>query len=313
MVAYRPLVKIAAAALLITAGLSAGAGQEGRKEALASLIAAERSFSRTSEAKGIREAFLTFLASDAVVFRPGPVEGRPVYEKMDPANPGLLTWEPEVAEVSAAGDLGYTSGPYVYRQSRDAEPASYGDYVSVWKKQADGTWKVFLDIGIRHGRPEAPARPGEVDMPAVGKNAGPLSPERLRDEERAFGPRAGLIESIAAAKGLRKALSELSTDDVRVYRPEKFPTIGKAAFKELIPANAGRIDPRTQRHTGDHQIGIAWSGDLAYSYGTSRLSKDPTTSERTAFLRIWRKERSGVWKICLDIEFPLPAEAEKKD
>jgi ketosteroid isomerase-like protein len=312
MATGRILMKVAAA-LLMTAGLGAGAGQEGRKEALDSLIAAERSFSRTSEAKGIREAFLTFLAPDAIVFRPGPVEGRPVYEKMDPANPGLLTWEPEVAEVSAAGELGYTSGPYVYRQSRDAETASYGHYVSVWKKQADGTWKVFLDIGIRHGRPGSPAVPGKVATPAADKESSSLSPKALRDEERAFGSRAGIIDSIAAAKGLRKALSELATDDIRVYRPERFPTVGKTAFKELVPANAGRIDPRTQRLTGDHQIGIAWSGDLAYSYGTSRFSKDPATSEGTAFLRIWRKEKSGVWKVCLDIEFPIPAEAEKKD
>jgi ketosteroid isomerase-like protein len=299
--------------ILLSAGLTAGPGQTGRQEALGSLIAAERAFSRTSETKGIREAFLTWLAPDAIVFRPGPVEGRPVYEKMDPANTALLTWGPEVAEVSASGDLGYTSGPYAYRQSRDAEPASYGHYVSVWKKQADGTWKVFLDIGIRHGRPETPAAAGTVDTPAAGKNAAPLSPERLRDEERTFGARAGVIDSIAGSKGARKALSELATDDIRVYRPDRVPTVGKTAFKGLIPANAGRIDPRTQRRGSNYQVGMAGSGDLAYSYGTSLFWKDGTTSERTANLRVWRKDGSGVWKICLDIEFPIPAEAEKKD
>ena len=78
----------------------------------ASLIEAERAFSKTSEEKGIREAFLTWLAPDAIVFRPAPVEGRPVYEKMDPADPAVLTWEPEFAEIASSGELGYTTGPY---------------------------------------------------------------------------------------------------------------------------------------------------------------------------------------------------------
>ncbi len=34
--------------------------------------------------------------------------------------------------------------------------------------------------------------------------------------------------------------------------------------------------------------------------------------EAAAYLRIWRKEQSGTWKVCLDIELPLP-ESERKD
>jgi ketosteroid isomerase-like protein len=130
-------------------GVQGTAGQTEREKALASLIEAERAFSKSSEDKGIREAFLTWLAPDAVVFRPGPVPGRPIYEKMDPANPAVLTWGPEVADVAVSGELGYTSGPYQVRPKRGAEPASYGHYISVWKKQPDGAWRVVLDIGIQ--------------------------------------------------------------------------------------------------------------------------------------------------------------------
>ena len=291
-------------------GVQGTAGQQEREKALASLVEAERGFSRTSDEKGIPAAFLAWLAPDAVVFRPMPVEGRPVYEKMDPANPAHLIWEPEVAEIAASGEMGYTSGPYRLSPQRGAEPTRFGHYVSVWKKQPDGAWRVFLDIGVQHDRPETPAIPGKVDAPAANKNAEALSPERLRDEDRAFGPRAGSIIAEAAAKGMRKALSEFATDDVRIYRPGKLPSVGRSRIKEQVPASVGRASGGPQSQGRIH-TGLAWSGDLAYSYGTFDLWTTKTTAETTSFLHIWRKDASGRWKICLDIQIPVPAEKEK--
>jgi ketosteroid isomerase-like protein len=275
--------------------------------ALDSLIAAERAFSRTSGEKGIREAFLTWLAPDAVVFRPGPVEGRPVYEKMDPAGPAMLSWEPEVAEVSAAGDLGYTSGPYMIRPARGAEPTAFGHYVSVWKKQPDGSWKVLLDSGVGHARPAAAAPAGRVDTPASEKNAEALSPEELRDEEAAFGRKAAGVAGEAAGRGLRRVLDGLASDDIRVLRPGRMPAVGRSHLKELVPATAGRVAGGARDSRAETRTGLAASGDLAYSYGTAALAKKGSGVETTAFLRIWRKDASGLWKICLDVELPVPA------
>lgn len=300
-----------AAGIFLAAGPSAGTGENDRGEALSSLIDAERAFSRTSGTKGIREAFLTWLAPDATVFRPGPVEGRPVYEKMSPDNPAILTWEPEIAEVAASGELGYTSGPYEVRPNRGAEPTGFGHYVSVWKKQADGTWKVLLDIGVQHDRPEPSAAIRAVAAPQAAAAFAPLSPEALRDEERAFGERAGLFEKEAATRGSRKALSAFATDDIRIYRPGRFPSVGKRAFDAIIPSGAGRITPGSERRNAAYHVGLAWSGDLAYSYGTFEISKNRAVVETTAYLRIWRKDLSGIWRICLDIELDVPPDAAK--
>ncbi len=298
-------------ASLVVAGLGAGGGQDERGQALASLVEAERAFARTSEEKGIREAFLTWLAPDSVVFRPGPVAGRPVYEKTDPANPTLLTWGPEFADIAASGEVGYTTGPYEVRPRRSAEPSGFGHYISIWKTQPDGSWKVFLDIGVQHGAAGPPPAGPEVASPAVTARYAPLSPEALREEEYAFGRLAGSFDQAAGAKGTRRALEEFASDDVRVYRPGKPPAVGKRGIKELIPAEAGRIAPGTERRLGDYQVGVAWSGDLAYSFGTSELTKTGSAAEKTAFLRIWRKNASGIWKIGLDIELALPP-GEKK-
>jgi ketosteroid isomerase-like protein len=299
------------ASIFSPTGSLVSAGQTGREKALASLIEAERSFSRTSEDKGIREAFLTFLAAKAIVFRPGPVEGRPVYEKMDPANPAVLTWAPEVAEVSASGELGYTSGPYQFSPGRGVEPADFGHYVSIWKKQADGTWKVLLDIGVQHDRPKSQGAAASVATPSAGAGGGTLSPEALRKEEQAFGERAGAYEKDAATRGSRKALSACATDDIRVYRPGRIPSFGQGAFESIMPAGAGRITPGSERRNAAYQIGLAWSGDLAYSFGSFEISKDPAVVETTAYLRIWRKDPSGIWRICLDIELDVPPDTTK--
>jgi ketosteroid isomerase-like protein len=302
-----------AAGILLAAGSNAGTGQTGREKALTSLIDAERAFSRTSEAKGIREAFLTWLAPDAIVFRPGPVEGRPVYEKMSPDNPAVLTWEPEIAEVAASGELGYTSGPYQVRPGRGTDPTGFGHYISVWKKQTDGTWKVLLDIGVQHGRPASLNPVETVVTPAAEAGIRPLSPEVLRDEERAFGVRAGSFENEAGKKGLRKALASFSTDDIRVIRPGEFPTVGMRAANGLIPAGAGRPPASSKRRSTNYQVGLAWSGDLAYCYGTSKSGKGGGKDDTTAYLRIWRKDGSGTWRICADIALPVPSDAGKKN
>ena len=224
-----PAAAFMTAVLLIATGIGRTAARPEPQNALSLLIEAERAFSKTSEEKGIREAFLTWLAPDAIVFRPGPVEGRPVYEKMDPANPAVLSWQPEFAEIAASGEIGYTTGPYEIRPGRDAEPSGFGHYISIWKKQPDGAWRVLLDIGVQHGRPAASAGIKTVASPAVSAPAEPIPPEALRDVEYAFGIYAGTFDKEVATKGLAKGLSAFATEDVRVYRPGKFPAV-------LIPA-----------------------------------------------------------------------------
>jgi len=66
-------------------------------------------------------------------------------------SPGFesLTWEPVYAVAAQAGDLGYTVGNYTARGT-DAEGEGVvqdGNYVTIWRKQEDGTWKVAFDTG----------------------------------------------------------------------------------------------------------------------------------------------------------------------
>ncbi len=116
------------------------------------ILATDRAFSKLSSEKGLTEAFLAFAADDLIK----PSEGaQPVFGKEALRNSlqssteseYRLTWEPLRAEVS--GDLGYTFGTWT-RQKINATPSDstlYGNYVTIWKRQTDGTWKWVLDTG----------------------------------------------------------------------------------------------------------------------------------------------------------------------
>jgi hypothetical protein len=66
------------------------------------------------------------------------------------ATPGYsLQWEPDLASVSAAGDLGWTSGRYVSSHAGPEGPVTTeGRYLTVWRRQPDGLLKVELDTGV---------------------------------------------------------------------------------------------------------------------------------------------------------------------
>lgn len=135
---------------------------------LSSLVRAETAFAALSEREGTRAAFLAVLRADSLLFRPGPVSGRGAWETRA-EDPGLLTWYPAFAEISSDGDWGYTTGPAQYRADRtrpgDA-PVYRGRFASVWRREADGTWRLFLDGA-------APGLPGDDALPRLGPHDSP--------------------------------------------------------------------------------------------------------------------------------------------
>lgn len=61
----------------------------------------------------------------------------------------LLTWEPDLVSASADGDMGWTSGRYEnQRQDSSGAIVQTGRYLTIWRRQSNGNWKVDLDTGI---------------------------------------------------------------------------------------------------------------------------------------------------------------------
>jgi ketosteroid isomerase-like protein len=55
----------------------------------------------------------------------------------------VLSWTPTLADVASSDDLAYTAGPYVFI----GNSAFYGQYLSIWKHEANGTWRYLQDGG----------------------------------------------------------------------------------------------------------------------------------------------------------------------
>lgn len=102
-------------------------------------------------ARGGGRAFASWFADDAVTLSSGKaaVTGKSniaAAANWDPAQ-YQLTWTPQGGRMSPAGDMGFTWGHYEGTSKDHAgNPIkTTGRYMTVWKKQSDGSWKVELD------------------------------------------------------------------------------------------------------------------------------------------------------------------------
>lgn len=112
----------------------------------AEVRAREIAFAKTMADRDL-DAFLTFVSPEAIFFSGNePIRGRdeivqawaPFFE--GPAAP--FSWHPDVVEVLASGRLALSSGPV-----RDPSGEEVGRFNSIWRKDADGQWRVVFDKG----------------------------------------------------------------------------------------------------------------------------------------------------------------------
>jgi ketosteroid isomerase-like protein len=267
--------------------------------ALDSLVASERAFAALSLEKGARDAFLVWLAPDGVIFRPRAVSGREAWASRGPLA-ATLRWEPSCAEVSAAGDLGWTTGPWELRPNDPQRPVGYGHFVSIWQKQADGTWRVAVDIGISHAKPDRGVGSGDF-------TPGPTHPDAQR---AAVAPDLVRLDlswaDDARARGSAAAFARRAAPDVRFYREGEPPVAGLRAARAKLLAVPGATlwDPDAQK--------VARSGDLGCTYGVlERRAARDATPDSSVYLHVWRRGADGRWQVALALEDPLPRTGRK--
>ncbi|MDE3199898.1 MAG: nuclear transport factor 2 family protein [Acidobacteriota bacterium] len=112
----------------------------------------ESRFAKDVATKG-GAGFAAWFADDGVALGNGkaPVVGKVAIEKSAAWTPQQyqLTWTPTDAVMSPQDDMGYTWGHFEGR-SKDANGnpvLTSGRYMTIWRKEPDGSWKVVLDAG----------------------------------------------------------------------------------------------------------------------------------------------------------------------
>lgn len=133
----------------------------------AELAAMENAFCAMAKEKGILAAFAHFAAPDVAFIDTDPRKFRgpaAVQERMGPDRPGVtLTWSALFTDVSADGTLGYNYGRYESRAPGPdgQERVRGGFFLTIWKRQPDGSWKYVMDTGAPD-RPAPPVAPATV-------------------------------------------------------------------------------------------------------------------------------------------------------
>jgi ketosteroid isomerase-like protein len=284
------------ARLLLSLALLVGCAEKLPESHVLPVVEAERAFSRLSVERGTKAAFLANLAADAVVFTPGPTAARAYYDS-EPDVGSRLSWKPGYAEISRAGDLGFTTG--LYTSTRADGEMRFGHYASVWRKQADGRWKVVADGGNHHAPPLQVAE--ELAFFPAPKATRKKPPQVVVAAERTRLLAAEGILLAAWRQVGTAALLAHATDDVRYLPPDALPVVGRTAVQTAL---AGRRDELSFEPAGGD---LASSGDLGYTYGALTHKPGPSAPARPGgYLRVWRRSARGVWQVVLELHAVPP-------
>lgn len=276
--------------------------EKGFPARLAPVVETEHAFAQYSIDHGMKDAFINFAAPDGVLFRRGPVNAIELWKSRNTAPTALLTWWPSYADVSLAGDMGWTTGPFEIREKpTDEKPAGTGHFFTVWQRQPGGAFRFVVDLGIEHPAPAAPEttltypawlKHGETTPPASDADAARRS---LADAERS------LVED-SASKGMTTALLSRADETLRLYRQNTFPVVGREAARKTLKDMTEFVRWETLK------TDVAASGDLGYAYGTYAVM--PKGSERPSeqgnYARVWRRQGKGPWRVVFNVATPWP-------
>jgi len=255
-------------------------------QALQRMVATERAFAAATEQIGVRDGFLSFFAEDAVSIQRQPtfavvparaaLTAQPL-AKLPLAN--TLVWEPYTGHVSSDGTIGWLTGGFVSMNQAQHVVVAQGAYFSVWKRQADGTWRVWLDEGI--------------GLPQIWQGAAPFRVAPDPDTGTAGTPSETIDAAEAAIASNRDAWRARLGADVRLHVDGQMPIVGRDAVT-ASPRTSAAVNYTPLRSE------VAASGDLAVTIGTfERQSAEP---RRGTWVRVWKRDVTGRWRIVFQTE-----------
>jgi ketosteroid isomerase-like protein len=205
----------------------------------------------------------------------------------------MFNWAPMFGDVSDAGDLGYTTGPVLYTDLVDtSKPPRHAIYFSVWQKQADGTWKVVVDLGV-----DTPNAVAPIDTKFTAANpVGPRKPNPMKgtpddDYKKLDWNLWGSIAKTSPGDGYGSHLDK----QFRVHRKGNMPITDLSGL--------GPVITQTRFEFTDGKI--ASSGDLAYTYGKYSTVNE-SNAETGYYVHVWRRDADSKWKLVVDVQNPLP-------
>jgi hypothetical protein len=283
-----------AAALVVLRPGAAVRAQAADPAAIQRMVATERAFAAAAREIGARDAFLTFFVDDALAIVRGAARQR---ASLVPAKaqlaarplqvlplPSELWWEPFTGQISSDGSMGWLTGGYAVLSSTSRDLLGHGAYFSVWRRQSNGTWRVWLDEGIA--------------LPDVWRDATPFrtAPDPDAGATGLASDTVTIAESRVAAGGdaWRASLSA----DVRLHRDGVMPLVGREAASAWV----GRAWLTVRYDV--LQSAVAASDDLAVAIGAYQATSTGGAAEAGSWVRVWKRDITGRWRIVFETSTP---------
>jgi ketosteroid isomerase-like protein len=280
-----------AAACANAAGADAAAHCASGTLALRGMVEAEYAFADKARAS-VRGAFLDTLAEDSWVLQPRPERGRAVYMAAKEST-AQLEWYPALAGIAASGDMGFSTGPWVYTATNGAKVT--GHFLTVWRRDAACRWSVVLDGGIANDAAANGEPKLAPDQVSYTPSAPP--PERLIADD-APGHAVGDFQAGAEKAGFAGALRTYARIVDFLFYTDDRPKMGVAAASDYLVTHpvSGAFKEVARGKAADSTL-LYTVGELADSHGQSTHS----------YVQIWQYDpRVANWGLRILLIDAIP-------
>jgi ketosteroid isomerase-like protein len=261
-----------------------------RQTDIDAVIATEKAFAKLALDSAAQAAYDRYVAPDATLFRPR-AERAANWQKMHPLSPDLaLTWQPDFVDVSRRGDFAYVLAPWGSASRSVQNDPHFGQQLNIWRKQRDGRWLVAVNVSV----------PGPSDAKVSTHATWPAAAPAYVPSGKPLNDRVSLLSADNAFASSVKtldyaaAMKKTALPDARLIRAKQYPTIGiDAIVKETTGARVTMWLPV--------ESSVSAGGDMGYTRGSYVVSLPRGTREAGDYVRIWRRDRNGTWRIALDM------------
>ncbi len=261
------------------------------------LLKLDKSLSVTVGKEGILTGFLPYLTEESALF---PDNGHPIMGKKAceaHIKKGIKqikpTWKPLMAQVSNAGDLGFTHGSFKVPDPSDGKKNIELYYETVWYKPKD-KWRILVSQGLlmMEGLNEpAIAEKYRTDIDKVDNVT-----VQLMNTELAF-------SAHAKAHGIGSAFYEFIADNGRVIRnrrppatKERYAEMKKNAATSKSKGPLLQWQPFFSRVSSSHDIGVNF-GPYVF---TSTDKQGKSRESYGYFVTVWQRQADQKWKFLID-------------
>lgn len=248
----------------------------------AQVEAAERAFAAENAVLGVRDSFLKSMADDAIMFAPGPVSAKALYEKRPSSKTSPLSWWPQRVVAARSGDLALSVGPWAINGQRG------GYFATIWRREPNGSWKWVYDGGAAADPAPAPGAeaPAHLDAPAkTGEASAAVAFDKVRAGEAALAQAA----ETDAPGAYRAALAA----DAWLLGPKDAEGLTPAALAERLTARPQRM---TLTLRGG---GAAKGGDFVWTHGEARWTDAQAKPQNAHYMHVWQKRPEG-WRLIFE-------------